>query len=169
MNALDVANQLLHAHGTTIPLTNLRLNKLVFFTQVESLRRTQHPCFLDDIEAWECGPMIPAVYDSFDQYGSNQIAVETYVPALTEQEQTLIADIAKRYGRLSVYDLVRLSHRRGGAWQRVYSPRDHAVIAPDVLLESADMGEDSLDSTFSAQLDRVNAQWSNTITLLERA
>ncbi|KFI65968.1 Panacea domain-containing protein [Bifidobacterium cuniculi] len=92
MHAIDVANQLLAAHGTRIPLTNRRINKLVYFTQVEALRRTGRPLFDDTIEAAVCGPVIPTVRDAFSQYGTNQVAKPTAPPP----DNATLADLTGR-------------------------------------------------------------------------
>lgn len=170
MHAIDVANQLLTAHGTSIPLTNRRINKLVYFTQVEALRRTGQPLFDDTIEADEYGPVIPAVRDAFSQYGTNQIAKPTAPPPDDATLADLAADVAVRYGHLTVYDLMRLSHREGGAWNLAYEPGKRRTITPQLILASSDMaGTDCDERTMAATLAFVNDTWPNTITLLERS
>ena len=57
MNSIQVANAFILRHGSDIDITNLVLNKLVYFAQVESLRETGKPLFEDKIEAWSYGPV----------------------------------------------------------------------------------------------------------------
>ena len=45
MRSLEVANLLVSKHGATIRPTNLSLNKLVYFAQVESLKTLGMPQF----------------------------------------------------------------------------------------------------------------------------
>lgn len=51
MKSIQIANAFILRHGSDIDITNLVLNKLVYFTQVESLRETGKPLFEDKIEA----------------------------------------------------------------------------------------------------------------------
>ncbi len=70
MRSIDIANLFIIRHGGSIWPTNLSLNKLVYLSQVESLRCTDGtPLFSDAIEAWDYGPVEPAVYHSFKGYG----------------------------------------------------------------------------------------------------
>ena len=57
MKSIQVANAFILRHGSDIDITNLVLNKLVYFAQVESLRETGKPLFEDKIEAWPYGPV----------------------------------------------------------------------------------------------------------------
>lgn len=65
MNSIQVANAFILRHGSDIDITNLVLNKLVYFAQVESLRETGKPLFEDKIEAWSYGPVERDVYFTF--------------------------------------------------------------------------------------------------------
>ena len=55
MKSIQVANAFILRHGSDIDITNLVLNKLVYFAQVEFLRETGKPLFEDKIEAWSYG------------------------------------------------------------------------------------------------------------------
>ncbi|MEE1296198.1 MAG: DUF4065 domain-containing protein [Bifidobacterium sp.] len=169
VRAMDVANELLAAHGTRIPLTNQRINKLVYLAQVEALRRDGAPLYDDPIEAWDDGPAIPTVHEAFSAYGTNQIAKPTYAPPRDARMRAVTARVAERYGHLSVYDLIRLAHRPGGAWGRAHRPGRRATITPALILAASDTTEPDLGATFSACLRQVDATWPRTITLLERS
>lgn len=43
-------------------ISNLILNKLLYFAQGHCLAETGRPLFDDDFEAWEYGPVIPSFY-----------------------------------------------------------------------------------------------------------
>ena len=73
MKSIQVANAFILRHGSDIDITNLVLNKLVYFAQVESLRATGKPLFEDKIEAWSYGPVERNVYFTFQKYGRNRI------------------------------------------------------------------------------------------------
>lgn len=47
------------------PISNLQLQKILYFIQVDALKTTGEPAFLNNIEAWQFGPVVPEVYYYF--------------------------------------------------------------------------------------------------------
>lgn len=73
-SAIDIARYIIwycKSHGYTI--SNLKLQKILYFVQAEFLVSAGAPCFYEDIEAWDFGPVIPEVYHEFKIYGSSGI------------------------------------------------------------------------------------------------
>ena len=56
-------------------MTNLKLQKILYFIQVNFLVTIDNPCFKEDIFAWGFGPVIPEVYRKYKAYGSTHIPV----------------------------------------------------------------------------------------------
>ena len=54
------------------PMTNLRLQKTLYFIQVAFLLTREQGIFRDEIEAWEYGPVVPSVYSEY-KYTSKRI------------------------------------------------------------------------------------------------
>ena len=46
-------------------MSNLRLNKLMFYAQAWCLATSGKPLFEADFEAWDFGPVIPAIYQKY--------------------------------------------------------------------------------------------------------
>ena len=42
-------------------ISNLKLQKILYLIQAYSLIHTKKPCFSEDIEAWDFGPVVPEV------------------------------------------------------------------------------------------------------------
>ena len=55
------------------PISNLQLQKILYFIQVDSLKRTGKTAFPDSIEAWQFGPVVPRVYYFFCGNGALSI------------------------------------------------------------------------------------------------
>lgn len=171
MRSLDVANYFIANYGGQMRITNLGLNKLVYFAQAEALKRQGTALFLDRIEAWEYGPVEPLVYHSFKRYGRGVIPVATEpISSCTLQDMEIMDSVMESYGKLTAYDLVKLSHKDGGAWKARYTPNEDVEIRIEDILASADvLGEVDFGETLSANIDNVRREWSNTIRLLEDA
>lgn len=52
-----------------IPITNLRLSKLLFLAQAMSLTTFDRPLFDEEFEAWNYGPVQPLVYQKYSYLG----------------------------------------------------------------------------------------------------
>lgn len=55
------------------PVTNLRLQKLLYFIQLESYKKKSIFMFDDDLYAWQFGPVVPEVYYEYNMYGGSPI------------------------------------------------------------------------------------------------
>lgn len=113
-------------------MTNLRVNKLLFFAQGWSLaRRNGKPLFNDDFFAWDLGPVIPDVYHRFKVAGRNKIQDvdnENYDENFSEEEAQLLIDVLRAYSRYSTSGLVDMTHRSGTPWSKVYEAHVKNVI-----------------------------------------
>lgn len=54
-------------------ISNLKLQKILYFVQAEFLVATGMPCFMEEIEAWDFGPVVPQVYRQYKIFGSANI------------------------------------------------------------------------------------------------
>lgn len=170
MKAVQIANTFIARHGREILLTNLAINKLVYYAQAESLRRTGCPLYDDPVEAWQYGPVERGVYFAFNRYGRNRITEPSGPTATDPYSIGIVDDVADKYGKFSAFDLVRFSHREGSAWKAVYSPNEDREITNEAILASADGKELPPETdTFSAAIDDVSKRWSNTFNILRNA
>ena len=119
--AIDFANFFIDvANNTNDCMTNLKLNKLLYFAQAWSLARRGKPLFSEDIQAWDLGPVTPTVYREFRKYGKERIpaVVGNYDCGMfSAEELDLLVDIAREYGKYSAPTLVDMSHVEGGPWK----------------------------------------------------
>ncbi len=174
MRSIDVANCLIVRHGNSLRLTNLSLNKLVYFAQVESLRSTGKPLFSDQIQAWDYGPVEPLVYHAFKSFGRSEIKtpapISNDMNDVPSKQVKIIDKTAEKYGQLTAFDLVELTHRDGSAWKNSYVPGKNVEITVNDIRNSIDFSSDfNMESTLSAGIQNVREKWPNTLHLLEDA
>lgn len=73
-NALDVAKYIIKFENSNDrSVSNLRLQKLLYFIQCAFIINFKYPCFYNDIEAWDFGAVIPDVYHKYNFFGSASI------------------------------------------------------------------------------------------------
>jgi uncharacterized phage-associated protein len=90
-------------------LTNLKLQKLLYYTQAWSLAIYDVPLFVEDIEAWIHGPVVPRVFGSFKEYRWNVIA-KAVTPILENGVIFHVNAVLDSYGKFSATELERLTH-----------------------------------------------------------
>jgi uncharacterized phage-associated protein len=102
------------------PVTNLRLNKLLWFAQGHALATLGRSLFVADFEAWELGPVVPAIYHKYKYCGNNAIAVvdEDFEPSSFADEDAinLLLEVANQYNKFPTSELVGMSHEKDSPW-----------------------------------------------------
>ena len=130
-----VANLLLDlaAREDDPPLTisNLALQKLLYFAHGHFLMRTQKPLVSGAFEAWTYGPVHPAVYQAFKSEGGRPITIRANardvitgavaaLPDIDDVEvRRVLRNVLRSYGHLSPGRLVDISHAPRGPWATV--------------------------------------------------
>lgn len=111
ISALDVAYFFVNftrEHGDY--LTNLKLQKLLYFAQGWHLAIFDKPLFDDEIQAWVHGPVVPTVYNKFKRYSYNPITDKVNNKRLSKNIQDHLENIFGYYGKYSAFDLEKISH-----------------------------------------------------------
>lgn len=119
--AQDVAAAIIDRIG---PVDPMKLQKLIFFTQGWSLAWRGQPMFNDTIEAWELGPVIEGVYQTYKDYKYHDIQAARAGNAkeLTDDEAETLAAVLDTYGHMSGTALSELTHENV-AWEHAYGSR----------------------------------------------
>ena len=74
MSARDIARWFIAwAENIDADVSNLKLQKLLYYAQGHHLADTGQRLFKEEIEAWGHGPVVPEVYHEYKGYGSNPI------------------------------------------------------------------------------------------------
>tara|TARA_B100000745_G_C20118623_1_gene382971 strand:- start:677 stop:1324 length:648 start_codon:yes stop_codon:yes gene_type:complete len=91
-------------------ITNLKLQKVLYFVQAYYLAKLGHPLFSDKIEAWEYGPVIPTVYRKYRANVSNPIILDEDKSTLSEEDKKNVQKIWETFGGYSASRLVDITH-----------------------------------------------------------
>jgi uncharacterized phage-associated protein len=115
------------------PLTNLRLQKLLYYVQGWSLALRSQAMFPDRIEAWAHGPVVPSVYHDMKKFKDGPFVVETDPPPdfqLSAEEVSFIAEVWETYKDYSALKLREMTHRET-PWQNArsgYAPLENCCV-----------------------------------------
>jgi uncharacterized phage-associated protein len=156
-----VANFLLdEAEKLGVPLTHLALQKLLFFSHGWYLAEHDAPLLLGHFQAWQFGPVLRSVYDSFRSAGRRPISIRAtkldlttgqYVvcaEALDERARRLLLAVLTAGANVSAWYLSELTHLQGSPWDCVWS-RAHSEVnigmrIPNTLIRNYFLTSDSL-------------------------
>jgi uncharacterized phage-associated protein len=129
-----VANFVLNAaKQADVPVTNMAINKIVYFMYVDYLVSFGERLTNAKIEAWKHGPVFRELYSAFNRFGDSPISeLATRIdpntgdkivcelsldPDKTEFLQTIVEQLLK----LSASRLRNLSHLPGSPWDKVWN------------------------------------------------
>ncbi len=127
-NALSIAKEfakLASSGQEPDPLTNLRLQKLLYYAQSWSLVVRDSELFPETVEAWRLGPVVPEVYRFFrDGFGVSEIT-DTHFPStpdLPPAEAEFVLSIWESYKQHSPPHLSKLTHQEL-PWRKTWGDR----------------------------------------------
>ena len=112
VTAQQVADYIIaFANGAGEPITNLKLQKLVYYAQGYSLALTGGVLFQDEIEAWVHGPVIPGLYHRYKEFRWQPINVDVDVPAIPENIKEFLDSIIETFLPIDAFKLERMTHK----------------------------------------------------------
>jgi uncharacterized phage-associated protein len=92
-------------------LINLKLQKLLYYSQAWHLAFTGEALFHDRIEAWIHGPVVPTVFGEYKQFGWSPISIADGGTLHADGELVAHVDnVLRAYGSMNAWQLERLSH-----------------------------------------------------------
>lgn len=116
-DALEIAKYIISkCFKEGAPVTNLRLQKLLYFIQLESYKRNFRLMFDDDMYAWQFGPVVPDVYYEYNMYGGSPILLNYDNLDIQLNDRILINRVIKENNNTPIWQLVNNTHKEGGPW-----------------------------------------------------
>lgn len=122
-------------------ITNLDLQKIVYFLHGHYLTEFHEPLVIDEFEAWNYGPVHRTLYEAFREYNETAIEGRAFafdpvrrqrreMPALSDPKVVnAISRLLDYYLDMPTYLRVQITHSEGTPWSRTVSAAD---IRPNV-------------------------------------
>jgi len=137
----DIANFVLEfAEDRRFPLTNLALQKLLYFTHGWFYALYEQPLIKNKFEAWQYGPVQRVIYDQFKSCRDSPIRGirATYIdpetgepvyrePIIAPEHAEVIRGVLEKYRRYTAGQLVQESHAEDGPWEYVWQQAEDAI------------------------------------------
>ena len=119
-DALEVANYVINKCTVeNYPVSNLQLQKILYFLQKKYLIQQGRRLFKDAIEAWQFGPVVSEVYYQYCGFGSMTITME-YPVMLSSEDRMEIDPVVEEKRTKKPWYLVAETHAPGKAWDEIY-------------------------------------------------
>jgi len=138
-SALDVAKFFLAQASEDAGdlVSNLKLQKLVYYAQGFHLALFDRPLFDEQVEAWTHGPVVPAVYHHYKHHGSGSIPFpEDFNPEVFSDEQAeLLNEVQQIYGQYSAWRLREMTHEES-PWKDNFQAGALNLVIPNDDLQA---------------------------------
>ncbi|MFC2018724.1 Panacea domain-containing protein [Chloroflexota bacterium] len=116
-------------------ISNLKLQKLLYYAQGFHLAIFDEPLFTEPLEAWAHGPVVPEVYRHFRDYGSDPIQPEEFDADGPDGEtQEFLDEIYSIFGQYSAWKLREMTHDEP-PWENFYEEGEVNVEIPHDALQ----------------------------------
>lgn len=147
--AIDVAKAFLERarindRDAAPDMTNMKLNKLVYFAQVMSIRALERTIHHNHTHAWDYGPVAPLLYKRIKRFKADSISLKNQEVAavfddakkIEPEEFVKVVDLVwQKLKGLSAVELSQMTHRRNTPWRVVYENPEtrYGIISPDLM------------------------------------
>lgn len=130
--AKAVANALINkAAENGEKLSHMKLQKLLYYTCGYYLASSGEPLIDHTFEAWDYGPVVPAIYDEFKHLGSKPITslatdidwetstlLPVPIPTDDQRLNRIINFVWENYGKYSGLQLSDMTHAKDSPWEK---------------------------------------------------
>lgn len=137
-NVYKVAQSIVNcANDYDIEVTNLKLQKLLYYVQGFSFQLFGKPAFKEDFVAWQYGLAIPELYHDYrSEYNIFPIrGKERVLENLSCELQELIKAVVKHYGKINTLDLCEIT-KKEKPWKKNYLPWSKEIIPKEDIKNS---------------------------------
>lgn len=118
--ATEVAKFIIrHCAEKGYPISNLKLQKLIYFAWVDYYKKTRKELFVDPICAWQLGPVVPDVYYEYCSYAGRAISPPKS-DNIKAEDKKILSPIIEKYMCISAHHLVNITHNTGTAWDKTF-------------------------------------------------
>lgn len=114
-------------------ISNLKLQKMLYFAQAYFLSKINKALFSDKIEAWEYGPVVPEIYHKYKRHGRNSIILISTNNDISEKHKEIIKEVWVAFGGYSARKLVDISHSHS-PWKDAYKSHKKEISVKSIQL-----------------------------------
>ncbi|KAB2582463.1 hypothetical protein BS297_25645 [Rhodococcus erythropolis] len=144
-DATRVCNNILQrAFDEDVPVTPMKLQKILYFVASEYAKDTEKPLLSEPFQQWQYGPVVASVYSEFKPFGSGSIrryakdsqgkayvVNESKNPRLREALDRVWPVVKDR----GAVPLSRITHLPESAWRKAFDANERYIDEDDIRLD----------------------------------
>ena len=115
------------------PISNLQLQKFLYYIQGLNLALLGKCMFKNEIEAWKYGPVVPDIYYRFSSNSSQEIiGIKPKEEVLSDSEKEIIKFVANNLKDIDPWDLVKSTHEEDPWKNNYFSSFNNVIKVKDI-------------------------------------
>ncbi len=134
--------------GIEAEMTNMKVQKLLYYSQSLHLALYDEPLFEEEIQAWRYGPVCPPAYRFYSEFEANQLPVpsQNFLLQIPDEKKKLLEEVWEYFGGYHAYRLSDMTHGEF-PWKKARKglPPQASSTEPILLDDMKALGYQKLD------------------------
>ncbi|NEO58998.1 MAG: DUF4065 domain-containing protein [Moorea sp. SIO4G2] len=134
--------------GMEAEMTNMKLQKLLYYAQSLHLALYDQPLFDEQIQAWRYGPVCPRAYRFYSEFEAKQLPIpkKDFLSNIPDDKIKLLEETWEYFGSYHAFRLSNMTHGEF-PWQKARKglPSDASSTEPIILEDMKALGKKKLD------------------------
>lgn len=134
--------------GLEAEMTNMKVQKLLYYSQSLHLALYNEPLFEAEIQAWRYGPVCPPAYKFYSEFEAKQLPIpqQESLSQLPPEKKELLEEIWEYFGGYHAYRLSEMTHGEF-PWKKARKglPPQASSTEPILLNDLKELGYQKLD------------------------
>ncbi|WP_445247037.1 Panacea domain-containing protein [Microcoleus sp. OTE_8_concoct_300] len=151
IDSLNVARYFIiraYEDGIEAEMTNMKVQKLLYYAQSLHLALYNEPLFAEEIQAWRYGPVCPPAYKFYSEFEAKQLPIpdKESLLQLPREKKELLEEIWEYFGGYHAYKLSDMTHLEF-PWKKARRglPPQASSTEPIQLDDMKELGYQKLD------------------------
>lgn len=151
IDCLDAANYFImraYEDGLEAEMTNMKVQKLLYYSQSLHLALYDEPLFSEEIQAWRYGPVCPPAYQLYCEFEAKQLPIprKESLSRLPSAQKKLLEEVWGCFGSYQAYRLSDMTHGEF-PWRKARRglPAQASSTEPISLEDMKALGHQKLD------------------------
>ncbi len=151
IDCLDAARYFIvkaYNQGMEAEMTNMKVQKLLYYSQSLHLALYDEPLFEEEIQAWRYGPVCPRAYRYYNEFEAEQLPVpdQKLLLQIPHDQKTLLEEVWEYFGGYHAYLLSDMTHVEF-PWKKARKglPSEARSTEPILLEDMKALGSQKLD------------------------
>ncbi len=134
--------------GIEAEMTNMKVQKLLYYAQSVHLALYDEPLFKEEIQAWRYGPVCPPAYVFYSEFEAKQLPIpsQELLSQISSEKKEILEEIWGYFGGYHAYRLSNMTHEEF-PWKKARKalPPQASSTEPILLNDMKELGYQKLD------------------------